>query len=84
MRIFRPSYQFSLPYKSRKIVGNATELTLRDCKIMIPTVWIKQRKVVKKQFFAIINEYWAEEIGTKIRVAGGNPKNYKSLQSCRH
>ena len=82
MRQFRPSsLSFSLRTLSRERIGNATKLTLSDCTIMIPTVWIKRYAKGTDSHNVRISEYWASTIYRKILDAGGDPKKYKSLMS---
>ena len=82
MRHFRaPSLHFNLRTLGRERIGNATKLTLSDCTIMIPTVWIKKYVKSNDTHNVKINEYWASSIYRKIVDAGGNPKKYKSLMN---
>jgi hypothetical protein len=82
MRQFRaPSLDFNLRTRSRERIGNATKLTLSDCTIMIPTVWIKRYAKGTDSHNVRISEYWASTIYRKIVDAGGNPKKYRSLMS---
>ena len=82
MRQFRPSsLSFNLRTLSRERIGNATKLTLSDCTIMIPTVWIKRYAKGTDSHNVRISEYWASTIYRKILDAGGDPKKYKSLMS---
>ena len=82
MRQFRPSsLSFNLRTRSRERIGNATKLTLSDCTIIIPTVWIKRYAKGTDSHNVRISEYWASTIYRKILDAGGDPKKYKSLMS---
>jgi hypothetical protein len=82
MRQFRAqSVDFNLSTHNRERIGNATKLTLSDCTIMIPTVWIRKYTKGTNSYNVRIGEYWASTVYRKIIDAGGNPKKYKSLMS---
>jgi hypothetical protein len=80
MRQFRSTQHYSLPIKSKTLIGNAYKLELIDCSIFIPYLWVKRTKRDNKgQLRVFLSDYFSREVARKIVNAGGKLGRYKEL-----